>query len=83
MSTIAERQKTLSSTAIKTHFSCSTVVEPLHNEENQLNDPPRLNENIANNEHEAHEKPALRRSTRERRSAISDDYVLYQIESGE
>ena len=59
------------------------VVETLHNKENQLNNPPLHNENIANNEQEAHEEPALRRSTRERRSVISDDYVLYQIESGE
>ena len=59
------------------------VVEPLHSEENQFNDPPLLNENISNNEHEAHEEPSLRRSTGERRSAISDDYVLYQKESGE
>ena len=31
----------------------------------------------------APEEPALRRSQRQRRSAISDDYMLYQIESEE
>ncbi|KAG7564376.1 Ribonuclease H-like superfamily [Arabidopsis suecica] len=59
------------------------IVEPLNNEENPLNDHAVHDENLANNDHEAQEEPALRRSTRTRRSAISDDFELYQVESGE
>ena len=60
------------------------VVEPFNNEENPINDQQLHNEIIAN-EHmdNAPEEPALRRSQRQRRSAISDDYMLYQIESEE
>uniref|UniRef100_A0A1J3K4I8 Retrovirus-related Pol polyprotein from transposon TNT 1-94 n=2 Tax=Noccaea caerulescens TaxID=107243 RepID=A0A1J3K4I8_NOCCA len=58
------------------------VVEPFDNEENPVNDHPLHDENIANNELVVQEEPALRRSTRERRSAIPDDYMLYLIESG-
>ncbi|CAA7051697.1 unnamed protein product [Microthlaspi erraticum] len=60
----------------------SLVVEPLNNEDNPVNDQPLHDENIASNELVVQEEPALRRSTRERRSAISDDYMPYLIESG-
>ena len=63
----------------------SPIVEPLSNEENPVNAHILHNENIANNDqvHEEQGEPALRRSTRERKSAISNDYVLYQVESEE
>ncbi|CAA7037024.1 unnamed protein product [Microthlaspi erraticum] len=50
--------------------------------DNPVNDQPLHDENIASNELVVQEEPALRRSTRERRSAISDDYMPYLIESG-
>ncbi|RWR92156.1 Gag-protease-integrase-RT-RNaseH polyprotein [Cinnamomum micranthum f. kanehirae] len=60
------------------------VVEPFNNATNPINDQQLHNEIVAN-EHmdEAPEEPALRRSQRQKRSAISNDYILYQIESEE
>ncbi|KAJ9535138.1 hypothetical protein OSB04_un001784, partial [Centaurea solstitialis] len=56
----------------------STIVESTNNEEPQ-HQPQSHNEIIANEE--IVEQPALRRSVRERRNAISKDYVCYLQES--
>ena len=58
------------------------IVEPVHNEENPINDQQLHNEIITNhNVDEVPQELTLRRSQRQRRSAIPDDYMLYLIES--
>ena len=58
------------------------IVEHVHNEENPINDQQLHNEIITNhNVDEVPQELALRRSQRQRRSTIPDDYMLYLIES--
>ncbi|KAB5520609.1 hypothetical protein DKX38_024928 [Salix brachista] len=58
------------------------IVEPFNNEEHPMNNPQLHNEIIVNEPIDATPaEPALRRSQRQRRSAISNDYMLYQVES--
>ena len=56
----------------------SIVVEQPNNIEQQINEPS-LHNNMVTNEQMVEELQgvALRRSQRERRSAISDEYVVY------
>ncbi|CAL9026013.1 unnamed protein product, partial [Prunus brigantina] len=59
-----------------------THAEPLSDVEQQINDQPLHNETITNeNAMEEPQEITLRRSQRERRSAISHDYVVYLHES--
>lgn len=59
-----------------------THAEPLSDVEQQINDQPLHNETITNeNVVEEPQEITLRRSQRERRSAISHDYVVYLHES--
>ena len=55
-----------------------TIVEQPNNVEQQINEPPLHNE-ILDNEHviEEPQEVPLRRSQRERKSAISNDYMVY------
>uniref|UniRef100_A0A6N2M0Z2 Integrase catalytic domain-containing protein n=1 Tax=Salix viminalis TaxID=40686 RepID=A0A6N2M0Z2_SALVM len=59
-----------------------SIVEPFNNEDTPMNNPQLHNEIIANEPMDATPvEPALRRSQRQKRSVISNDYMLYQVES--
>ena len=60
------------------------VIDPINNNEQQVNDQPTEqphNETITDETFEAPQEVPLRRSQRERRSAIPDDYVVYLQET--
>ncbi|KAF9678727.1 hypothetical protein SADUNF_Sadunf07G0065600 [Salix dunnii] len=60
------------------------IVEPFNNEEHPMNNPQLHNEIIANESMDATPaEPTLRRSQRQRRSAISNYYMLYQLSKEE
>lgn len=60
------------------HVVVPTIVEPLNNLQQRVNDQTPINESIINEPtmNELHEI-ALRMSERQKRLVISDDYVVY------